>query len=437
MWFRNAAALAMPICFASAAALAAGYQLNEQDATTVGRALAGAAVEHNPAVQVTNPAAITNLSGMQVQAGANVFLLDGTVRNTGSTSLLGTAMTGADGNLNATVVSPYGFVTYQLTPVLTAGFALDTQVGLSTHYYPENWFGRYYGINSDLKTIDLNPNLAYKVTNALSIGGGLLARYTTARLTRAIDLGGLGFASRIPGSVPQGQDGIARLDADNWGWGYKIGADWQVTPSTELGIGFRSKVDTKITGTAKFTLTPPGAILSAVTGQLVNTGNTTTVKDPGSLNISLSQVITPELTLFADVDWVQWSTFKQLTITFDNPAQPATGLPGSWRDSWKFAVGGAYKLTSTIELRGGTAFETSPVRNAQNRTPQLPDSDRIWLSGGIGWQVLPNTQVNFGYSHIFVHGSGIFETDPTKGTLRAAVTGAGVDILTADAVFRF
>jgi long-chain fatty acid transport protein len=436
MSLRRIAGLAMPICFVSAAALAAGYQLNEQDATTVGMALAGVAVEHNPAVQVTNPAGIANLAGSQVQLGANLFMLDGTLTNTGTTSLLGTPIAGSTGALGATMVSPYGFATYQLSPQLTAGFALDTQVGLSTHY-PDGWFGRYFALNSDLKTIDLNPNLAYKVTNAVSLGAGLVARYTKARLSHAIDLGGIGFASRIPGSIPEGQDGIARLDADDWGWGYKLGADWHITPSTELGIGFRSEVSTKISGTAKFTLSPPGAILSAVTGTLVNTGASTTIKDPATLNLSLSQIVTPELTLYADFDWVQWSVFKQLTINFTNPAQASTTLPGAWRDTWKLAAGGSYKLTPTIELRAGTAYEQSPIRDAAHRTPELPDGNRIWLSGGVGWQVLANTQVNLGYSHIFLHSSGIFSTDPTAGTLRTAITNASVDIVTADAVFRF
>jgi long-chain fatty acid transport protein len=436
MNLQRIACLAVPACLLSAGAFAAGYQLNEQDATTLGQALAGVAVEHNPAVQATNPAALANLSGTQLQVGANLFMLNGTVANNGTTSLLGQQFGAASSNVQATVPVPYGFASYQLNPQVTIGFALASQVGLSTHY-PDGWFGRYFALNSDLKTIDLNPNLAFNVTDTLSIGAGMVARYTTARLSHAIDLGGIGFASRIPGSIPEGQDGIARLDADNWGYGFKLGADWHITPDTELGIGFRSEIDTKISGTAKFTLSPPGAFLSAVTGTLVNTGASTTIKDPASLNISLSHRLTPDLTLYGDLDWTNWSVFKQLTVNFTNPLQPSTNLPGSWRDSWKIAGGAAYTLTPTIELRGGTAFESGPVRNAATRTPLLPDGDRIWLSGGIGWMVLPATQLNVGYAHVFVSDGVIVNSDPTAGTLRATTQNAAVDIVTIDAVFRF
>ena len=436
MSLHRLAMLAMPITFVSATALASGYQLNEQDATTVGMALAGVAVEHSPAVQVTNPAGIANLPGGQAQAGTNLFLLNGHVNNNGTTSLLGTPVGGGSADLQATIMSPYAFATYQLNPRLTAGFALDTQIGLSTHY-PDGWFGRYFALNSDLETLDLNPNLAFKVTDAVAVGAGIVGRYTKARLTHAIDLGGIGFANRIPGSIPEAQDGIARLDANDWGVGYKLGADWHITPSTEFGIGFRSEVETKIDGTAKFTLSPPGAVLSAVTGTLVNTPASTTVKDPATLNLSLSHAYNSALTVYADFDWVQWSAFKGLTVTYTNPLQGQTNLPGSWRDTWKAAVGGEYKVTPTVALRAGTAFESSPIRDSAHRTPLLPDGDRIWLSGGVGWQVLPNLQVNLGYAHVFVHSGGIFEVDPTAGVLRASTSGAGVDIVTGDAVVKF
>jgi long-chain fatty acid transport protein len=436
MSLRRIVCLAVPACVLSANAFAAGYQLNEQDATSVGMSLAGVAVEHNPAVQAVNPAGLANLAGTQIQAGANLFSLNADVANTGTSSLLGLPLGAASSNVQATVPVPYGYASYQIDPRWTVGFAVDAQIGLSTHY-PDGWFGRYFALNSDLETIDLNPNVAFKITDTISVGAGIVARYTKARLTHAIDLGGIGFASGIPGSVPEAQDGIARLDADSWDAGFKLGADWHITPDTELGVAFRSEIDATVTGTANFTLSPPGTILSAVTGSLKNTAASAKLMDPATLNISLSHKLTPDLTLYADLDWVNWSVFNQLTVNFANPAQSSTTLPGSWQDTWKIAGGASYKLTPTIELRGGTAFESSPIKDAAHRTALLPDGDRVWLSGGIGWMVLPATQLNFGYAHLFVSDGAVLNSDPTAGVLRLSTQNTSVDIFSVDAVLKF
>jgi long-chain fatty acid transport protein len=78
---------------------------------------------------------------------------------------------------------------------------------------------------------------------------------------------------------------------------------------------------------------------------------------------------------------------------------PAT--PENFKDSWRVSGGVSYYLDDKWKLRGGIAWDESPV-NDTDRTPRLPDSDRFWLAGGV--QYAWNTQWKFdlGATYIWV-----------------------------------
>lgn len=428
--------LAPLVCVAAGQVFAAGYQLNEQDATQVGLSLAGNAIEHAPAVQVSNPAGLANLPGTQLQIGSNLYFVGSSINNAGSTSLLGTPVTGAAGDLTLTTPTPFLFVSHAFTDRITAGLGISTVFGLGTHY-PDGWYGRYFALDTDLKTVDMNPNLSYRVLDTLSVGAGVYVRYSRAKITKAIDLGGIGFASGIPGSIPQGQDGIVRLDADEWGAGYKLGLDWHATPALEVGLAFRSGQHSELDGTAHFFLSPTGQILSRLSGSLVESSISTKSSDPASVLASVGYDLTPDLKLLGEVDWVNWTTFNELRVVFANPAQPQSAVPGHWRDTWKIAAGLKYKLLPAIELRGGTAWEEAPIPDPAHRTALLPDSNRVWLSAGLGWSVTPATQVNLGYAHLFFSDTTLVSSDPTSGILRANTTHGHAEIVSLDVITRF
>jgi long-chain fatty acid transport protein len=415
--------------------LAAGYQLNEQDATQVGLSLAGNAIEHAPAVQASNPAGLANLTGTQLQVGSNLYSVGSLLSNAGSTTLLGTPARGTAGDLTLTTPTPFFYLSHAFTDRITAGLGVSTMFGLGTHY-PDGWFGRYFALDTDLKTVDVNPNLSYRVLDTLSVGAGFYVRYSRAKVTKALDLGGIAAANGIP-AVPEGQDGIVRLDADEWGAGYKLGLDWHATPALEVGASFRSGQHSRLDGTAHFTLSPAGQILSSLTGSLVQSSITAASSDPATAAVAIGYAVTPDLKLLGEVDWVNWKTFNELRVVFANPAQPDSAVTGHWRDTWKIAAGLTYKLLPQIELRAGTAWEESPIPDPAHRTPLLPDSDRVWLSAGVGWSVTPATQVNLGYAHLFFSDTTLVSSDPTSGILRVNTSQGHAEIVSLDVITRF
>jgi long-chain fatty acid transport protein len=88
-----------------------------------------------------------------------------------------------------------------------------------------------------------------------------------------------------------------------------------------------------------------------------------------------------------------------------------TGVPRDvlrfeFEDSWRAALGAAYKQSEHWTLRTGVAWDQSPVKD-EFRTVRLPDSDRWWLSIGARWQPTSTLSVDAGYAHLFIDDADI------------------------------
>ena len=66
---------------------------------------------------------------------------------------------------------------------LAITLSITSPYGLETDY-DSDWVGRYQALNSDLTTVDINPSLAYKVNDWLSVSGGVSLQYMHAELTK-------------------------------------------------------------------------------------------------------------------------------------------------------------------------------------------------------------------------------------------------------------
>ena len=89
------------------------------------------------------------------------------------------------------------------------GLALTAPWGLGVQY-EDDWFGRYNSIETRLTTVNVSPALAYRVTEWLSIGGGVNVEYADAKLTNALpDTLAPGGPSGFPAT-----DGISKFTGD-------------------------------------------------------------------------------------------------------------------------------------------------------------------------------------------------------------------------------
>ena len=389
-------------------AAAAAFQLKETSALDLGNAFAGAGSAADSAATVfTNPAGMTQLPGLQVAAGLSLILpsfrFRGTARDGAGRLISGES--DRDGGRSAIV--PYNHVSYRVTPDLAVGLSLTSPFGLAT-YYGAGFVGRYQADKTDLKTLNINPAIAYQVTPWLSVGAGVSAMYARAE-----------FASSINSSALAGQplqDGFFRLRGDDWGFGYNVGVLVQPGPATRIGLAYRSRVQQDFVGTVTYNL-PPQLLANAALRERFRSGaGNAKVVLPDTASLGITQGFGADWTVSAEVVWTNWSQFKNLTATRDN-GTVLTTQPQRYDNSYFVALGASYRVTDSLTLRGGVAFDKTPVSSAY-RAARVPDESRTWLAIGASYTVLPGVTVDAGYAHLFVQDSRINEATRTGDRLQ-------------------
>lgn len=295
--------------------------------------------------------------------------------------------------------------------------------------------GRYHAVNSELVTVNVNPCLAWQVTERFSLGAGFNAQYARAELSNAIDFGTIFASLGAPGAIPQGNDGFVTLRGDSWSWGYNVGGLYRFSHATRVGIAYRSRIDQALAGEATYT----GVPTLNPTGRFIDTGIRADVTFPDSASISVRHDLSPELTAMADVTWTHWSTIDQLRIKFDNPAETDAVTTLRWKDTFRYSVGALYK-PGAWSLRGGAAYDQSPARDAAHSSPRVPDSDRIWLAAGLGYRFTDHLAINGAYAHLFFPDAEIRKAASGEDQFRGALNGSydsSVDVMSAEMTWRF
>jgi long-chain fatty acid transport protein len=373
-------------------AFAAGFALNEQSAIGAGAAFAGGAASGEDASTVFyNPAAMTRISGTQMVVGLHGIVPDVKFNNQGSSTTGGALTGGNGGDLGKGVVVPNFYLVTDITPNIKYGFGVSAPFGLRTQY-DGDWAGRYQALKSVIKTIDLNPSLAYKVNKLVSLGAGFNAQYINAELSNAIDFGSLAAPA-----VPQTADGAADISGNSWAYGYNLGVLFQFPTGTRVGLAYRSKIHQTLVGNASYTNVP-----AALAGNpsFISGGAKVAVTLPDSMSLSAVQEIGGKWELLSDVTFTRWSTFNELRVRFDNGAPDAVTVE-NWRNTLRGSIGLAYRYNDFLKLRGGVGFDQSPVRGAF-RTARIPDNNRRILAVGANYKFSKTGSVDFAYQHLFV-----------------------------------
>lgn len=406
-------------------AAAAGFALEQQSISNLGYAFAGgAASAHDASTIYWNPAGMTRLPGRRVVVGLNAIYGSARFTDQSTTSPVGPAfpISGETGGnpIGLNWVPNLYFAT-DLAPSIKAGIGINAPFGLRTEY-PADWMGRYQAIDSTVESININPSIAWKVRDNMSLGGGLNFQYFKATLSNAIDFGAACFGSPFgpaacagAGILPQTRDGVAKVSGDSWGVGWNVGAMFEVSPDVRLGISYRSSIKHETKGDAMFSNPVLPGPFAALTAGATDTSARSTIKTPDSLSVSVYNQLNPKWALLADATWMGWSKFKELRVRFDN-GSPDAVTPANWRNTVRVSIGAGYKLDQQWMLRGGLAYENSAIPDAF-RTARIPDNAHTLLGFGANYRASKTGSLDFGYVHAFVKGASINNTVPGAGAL--------------------
>lgn len=430
----------------SQSAMAAGFAVSAQSAYGMGNAYAGnAAVARDASTVLTNPAGIFELdkpvfavSGA-LTASKATYTDQGSLLNPlfGAGDLAVAEGVGTGKSTSQNSPSPGLYYARKLNEKWALGFGFNVPFATSSDY-GENWIGRYHAVETAVTAFDINPTVAYKINDKVSIGGGISIQIANAVLSNKLDSGatclGISSAAGLPlqncgaiGLNPNDPsiDSNVELEGSGTQVTFNLGVLFKPREGTKIGVAYRHGTQHELEGDATFTNTPAlGAFVGAFpegSRPLQNTGTTISADLPATLDFSVAQMANEKLELLGTVKWTQWTSFDTLSSSFDNPAQADSSLPFNWEDAVMLSTGLNYTLNDKMTVRAGFAYDQTPIPNPRARSPRGPANNRYWYSFGGTYNFTNRLSANFAFTHIQIDESAIDNPGgPGNPTLRGS-----------------
>jgi long-chain fatty acid transport protein len=436
------------LTLAASPALGAGFQLNETSASGLGAAFAGgAAAAEDASTLWSNVAGLSRIQQRQGIAVLHMVKPSMEFGNVSSVAAAQQSLGGEGGDAGSTAWVPNLYYAAPINAQWSWGVGFTAPWGLVTEY-EDGWMGRFQAIRSSIETMNVNPGVSWKPASNFALGFGLNYQRIEAEFTNQVNYSAALLAAcaipafgcppgsptylAIAGATPGLESGV-RIEGDDDAWGWNAGLLWDISPQHRVGLHYRSSIKYTVEGHARFTnptpsvpapLAPTVAALAAAvnTNKLYDTGVTSEVEMPPIVNISLFSNINPQWDVMLDAQWTGWSTIKDLTFLRSDGSELAS-TPENFEDSWKLSVGANWRLGNGWMVRGGLAYDESPVQAAY-RTPRLPDNDRTWLTAGGQYRFANGLTLDFGAAYIWVAEGSISKSgDPPDTALNGLLSG--------------
>lgn len=367
-------------------AAAGAFQLWEQNASGLGTAYAGsAAIADNASTVFFNPAGMSQLSGFQFSAGLAAVGPSYTFRDEGSTTN-GLPATGTNGgDAGGWKAVPNMHMAWAVTPDVSLGLGISSPFGLATEYDPE-WIGRMHAVRSEIRTINVNPSISYKLNEKVALGFGL--NYQTIKGELTSSLGPVGVSSRLVG--------------DDASIGWNAGVLFNLSPAMRVGLSYRSAV--------KHTLV--GETSDPVFGDRQVRAD---LKLPDTYILSVWQQVSDRWEAMGDLSYTRWESMQALDVVNRNTGVLIGREEFNYSNAWRLAWGAAYKANDRMKLKFGIAYDRTPIADGDRRA-RVPDNDRLWLSLGGQWNAGRQGKIDVGYAYLYVKDASINQSKTVGAT---------------------
>jgi long-chain fatty acid transport protein len=359
--------IAAAITLTSQQALSAGFQLNAQSATGLGRAFAGdAVIADNASVMSRNAAAMSLFDAPAISLGLNVIDTDIDVKGatyTGpSTGFQPSSID--DQSIGDSALVPNIYYIHPINEQWTVGASIYSNFGTKTEFssdYPAN----EYGGLTDVKSMNFGLSASYRVNQQWSVGAGLDIVYGEGKLQRSNQsLGGT----------------LLDVDADGVGVGFNLGTVFELDDRNRFGLSYRYSPELETEGDMSY----KGQDLSS---------QKLLMPLPDMAEFSGFHKLNDLFAVHYSVQWIGWSAFDKLATDGG-----VTLNDYEWKDGWHYAVGGTYYLNNDWTLRAGYMYDTSA--QDQKTSISVPDSDRQWFSTGFTYHLDAKSNIDFGITYL-------------------------------------
>jgi long-chain fatty acid transport protein len=431
-WWRAFAILTIP-----SLASAQGFGLNEIGSCAVGRAFAATAGGCKDASTIFwNPAGATSLPGWSIIGGAASVAIEGTFEQDSTGRVYRSDV--------PTAFVPHVFINHlSANGKLALGIGVYAPYGL-TSQWTGDFPGRFIVQKASLQTIYVQPNIAWRLNDRWSIGGGPIVAHSSVELIQGVDLSqtpipGLTSNGRpvtfsALGIAPRTEFAQARIKGDGMGYGVQLGVMGRLTDKLTIGARFMSSLVIKYDDAdASFSQVntnlvlggavpnpanpagppaiPAGTPVDALVGPQFASGGalvaqqaSTRISHPAQAQAGLNYTGFDHWSLEGDVAWIGWKQFTDLPIAFSGPAAAnSRTLLEQYNNSTAIRLSAEYSFKSDVKLRAGFSGVASAAPDV-TVTPLLPEQDREYYTGGVALPLYRNVVLDAAYAYIATPG---------------------------------
>ncbi|MBU2063955.1 MAG: outer membrane protein transport protein [Candidatus Omnitrophica bacterium] len=240
--------------------------------------------------------------------------------------------------------------------------------------WSENGPLRYQATYNSLDTVVINPSLAFKINEDISVGLGADI-YEGQVVSRKM----VNYGRTIPGAA----DGFYELISEKtYALGYNLGLLYNIDESNRIGVSYRSRFSLYFDGNATISNIPtgaPGAPRTKVEAKAK-------YKFPDIFMIGYAHEFSDKLEMEADVHWINWSQHSSVLIDFEPEGVfTDTFIAKDYSDAFIYKLGLEYLLNDKFSLRTGCAYSSEPVP-AATFDPANPSNRRYSFYFGGGYK---------------------------------------------------
>jgi len=269
-------------------------------------------------------------------------------------------------------------LTMPLDRDLSMGLALHWKAGLGSRFHTRNLMMPLITrrVGSEFAVVDPQLNVAYKLTEKMSVGAGVRIEAATAEMSAVlgpldVDLG-RGYAC---------------------GGGFQLGWHYQVRRDLAVGLAYRSP-----TWFGDMPMPHAGASLYGWMPVYLKDAEVEDFRLPQRITAGAAWDVTERLKLVGEARWIDASdaTCGSTTVAANVPTRLQIPFPLGYRDQWVFIGGAEFKLDKHWTLGMGYHFATQPV-SEQNLLPTGSVIFQHHLTAGLRYE-LKNGWVGVGYT---------------------------------------
>lgn len=354
---------------------AGGFAVREQSTSSQGASFAGSAAGGDLSSMFWNPAALGASQGTNSESHSAIFFGRTNLEADGGSLLAGGGNT-SSGDIAEDAMISSSYFGHQISDSMWVGMSVNSPFGLVTKPADRNWVGAPIARSSKIFTLNAAPTLAVEVMPGVVVGAGVQVQYMDAQLKFA---------------TPTGASAV--YEGDDIAFGGTLGLYLNPVEGTQIGIGYRSQVKSQLEGDL------------FVVGQPTRSPNTVELVTPDIVTFSVRQAVSENFRLMGTFEWTNWSDFQSVSLNnltaLGAPGAVAT-IEANWHDAWFASIGAEYDWSSSLTIRGGIAYEESPIQNASERLTPVPDADRIWASVGATYKATSHLTIDLAYTKVFV-----------------------------------